>query len=279
MLYVPGINRRLFSSLPGAIGLGINDNTGFLVNQAAFTDPTATKNGIYATLSAIASATSPSVSLTALSGDIIGCYALSGRTFSGVLSGVRSYSYVNSALHEGTISLLNGFYAQVGVVTGHASGVVTACNGLHVELRRNGSGTITTYKALNLTENGSTTTVTTKYGLYDGMTSAIHYLGGNLRIGVNSGGSQLRVRGTTTGSGANTALFEDSGGTALLTLRDDGAFAFKGGTVGAAQTGYTTFANLTTVRTLDANATTVEELADALGTLIVDLKTKGVIAA
>lgn len=38
------------------------------------------------------------------------------------------------------------------------------------------------------------------------------------------------------------------------------------------QSGYTTPVNLTTVRTFDANATTVEELADVLGTLIEDLK-------
>lgn len=45
------------------------------------------------------------------------------------------------------------------------------------------------------------------------------------------------------------------------------------------QTGYTLFTNLTTVRTLDADATSVAELADVLGTLIEDLKTKGALAA
>lgn len=44
-------------------------------------------------------------------------------------------------------------------------------------------------------------------------------------------------------------------------------------------TGYTTFSNLSTDRTCDANSTTVEELADILGTLIEDLKNTGVIAA
>ncbi len=45
-----------------------------------------------------------------------------------------------------------------------------------------------------------------------------------------------------------------------------------------AGTGYTLVANLTTgVKTYDANATTVEELADALGNLIEDLKAKNVI--
>lgn len=86
----------------------------------------------------------------------------------------------------------------------------------------------------------------------------------------------VRGHGTTTGT---SLLVENSGGTARFTVLDNGAFAFAGGTVTAAQTGYTTFTNLTTDRTCDANATTVEELADILGTLIVDLKTKGIIAA
>lgn len=280
MLYAPTINRRVFSASPGGIGQGINSNTGFLVNLVPVVDPTgSTRQAIYGAQAITGVASSPSVGCNGVVGDILGCYAATTRTLSGTLTGVRSYAYLSTASHEGTISLLNGFFAQVGIVTGHASGVLTAVNGLHVELRLNGAGTITTYKALNLTENGSTSTVTTKYGLYDGMSGAIHYLAGNLRIGVNSGGSQLRVRGTGTSSAANAGLFEDSAGTALLTLRNDGGWALKGGTVGLAQTGYTTFANLTTVRTLDANATTVEELADVVGTMIEDFKTKGLIAA
>lgn len=47
----------------------------------------------------------------------------------------------------------------------------------------------------------------------------------------------------------------------------------------APQTGYTTFTNLASDRTCDANATTVEELADILGTLIEDLKANGIISA
>jgi hypothetical protein len=47
----------------------------------------------------------------------------------------------------------------------------------------------------------------------------------------------------------------------------------------AVQTGYTTPTNLTTDRTFDADSTTVAELADVLGTLIEDLKAKGIISA
>ena len=98
-------------------------------------------------------------------------------------------------------------------------------------------------------------------------------------------GQRLQVYGSTLlrGSGTTSAttalLVQNSTPTANFTIRDDGGFAFRGGTVGLAQTGYTTFTNLTTDRTCDANATTVEALADILGTLIVDLKTKGIISA
>jgi hypothetical protein len=55
--------------------------------------------------------------------------------------------------------------------------------------------------------------------------------------------------------------------------------AFYGKTPVSSPTGYTTFGNLTTDRTLDANSTTLDEVADVLGTLIEDLKAVGLIAA
>ena len=106
---------------------------------------------------------------------------------------------------------------------------------------------------------------------------------GNVGIGANvfsvavQPTSRLQIRGAGTTTGV-AILVENSSGTARFTVRDDGAFAFAGGTVAAAETGWTTFTNLTTDRTCDANATTVEELADILGTLIVALKNKGIIA-
>jgi len=61
-------------------------------------------------------------------------------------------------------------------------------------------------------------------------------------------------------------------------VRMNGGFGF-GTAPTAVQTGYTTFANLTTDRTCDADATSTAELADILGTLIQDLKAKGIISA
>jgi hypothetical protein len=125
---------------------------------------------------------------------------------------------------------------------------------------------------------GNIASGTGRWNLYMNGTAA-NYLAGNTSIGTTTSSGRLTVRGSGTTSATNGLLIEDSGGTDTLTIRDDGGYAFKGGTVGLAQTGYTTFTNLVTDRTCDANATTVDELADILGTLIEDLKTKGIISA
>jgi hypothetical protein len=63
-------------------------------------------------------------------------------------------------------------------------------------------------------------------------------------------------------------------------LNHDGTnYGLCGATPSAPQTGYTTFSNLSTDRTCDADTVAVAELADIVGTLIVDLKTKGIISA
>ena len=105
------------------------------------------------------------------------------------------------------------------------------------------------------------------------------HLHGSLTVGTTTSGGRATFRGSGTTSATIGLLVQNSTPTANFTIRDDGGYAFRGGTVGVAQTGYTTFTNLTTDRTCNANATTVEELADILGTLIEDLKTKGIISA
>lgn len=63
-------------------------------------------------------------------------------------------------------------------------------------------------------------------------------------------------------------------------LNHDGSnVGFFGVSPTSQQTGYTTFANLSTARTLDADSTTLDEVADVLGTLIEDIKAKGLISA
>ena len=118
-------------------------------------------------------------------------------------------------------------------------------------------------------------------GAFPSLTQILTVLGSrSTGIGTTAPTSttSLTVRGQGTSTNECFRV-ENSSGTARLTIRDDGGYAFAGGTVGLAQTGYTTFTNLTTDRTCDANATTIDELADILGTLIEDLKTKGIISA
>ncbi len=106
--------------------------------------------------------------------------------------------------------------------------------------------------------------------------------GSNIQlIRYGDGGTPAAVMDISRSSGAMTLANDLSVGGALTIT---GALDHNGATYGlcgvepsAPQTGYATFTNLTIDRTCDANASSTAELADILGTLIVDLKAKGVI--
>lgn len=100
---------------------------------------------------------------------------------------------------------------------------------------------------------------------------------GKMGVNQSSPTALFEVKGKGTTSSTSSLSILDSSSGINFNIRDDGGFAFKGGTVGLAQTGYTTPTNLTTDRTFNANATTIDELSDVLGTLIEDLKLKGII--
>lgn len=89
----------------------------------------------------------------------------------------------------------------------------------------------------------------------------------------------LNIRGATSTSSGSTLRLWNSNSITTFQVRDDGAFTFFGGSLGLAQTGYTTFSNLTTLRTGDADTLTLGQLSDIVGTLILDLKIKGIIAS
>lgn len=168
-----------------------------------------------------------------------------------------------------TVGTLSHYLAQQGTV--HADSSITTQIGF--------SATSSLTSGTNVYGfYGNVTAATGRWNFFAGGTAQNHFAG-NTAIGTTSISARLTVRGEGTTSAANAVLAEDSAGTDLFVVRNDGGFAFKGGTVGLAQTGYTTPANLTTDRTFDADAATVEELADVLGTLIEDLKAKGIIAA
>lgn len=208
------------------------------------------------------------------------------------LYGLSAYPTLTGSVNSGTLA-----GAILRPTVSHTAGTVTNVYGLTINpnFTSISAGTTTNFRTLfvrNAAKHASSTETittqtqvyieaptrgTTNWGIYSEGGASYHasdFLFGTL---TNSG--RVTIRGSGTSSAANSLLVEDSGGTDLLTIRNDGAFAFKNGTVAVAQTGYTTFTNLVTDRTCDANATTVEELADILGTLIVDLKLKGIIAA
>lgn len=114
----------------------------------------------------------------------------------------------------------------------------------------------------------------------DGTRSLVMALGSTLS-GLTAGGD---LKGTYPSPALAAAI-----ATAIVwsgTIEFSGTLNHSGALLGllganptVVQTGYTAFANLVTDRTLDADATSTAELADVLGTLIEDLKTKGIIKA
>lgn len=109
-------------------------------------------------------------------------------------------------------------------------------------------------------------------------------------VGTNIAGANFTLAaGKGTGSGTPGALIfqtstAESSGSTLQTLsekmRIDGVgISFFGATPQAKNTGWTTPLNLSSVKTYDANSTSVEELADVLGTLIETVKAFGPIGA
>jgi hypothetical protein len=188
---------------------------------------------------------------------------------------IRTGSYFTGGLHvngtqeniaaAGTCLLLSGWHG----LTGPTTPSVMIWGG-----KNNGSG-----GAANLAATEKIFEIINGY--FPSTTTQLTVLGSR-STGIGNTAPTSTTSLTVRGQGTSTNecfRVENSSGTARLTIRDDGGYAFAGGTVGLAQTGYTTFTNLTTDRTCDANATTVEELADILGTLIEDLKTKGIISA
>lgn len=96
---------------------------------------------------------------------------------------------------------------------------------------------------------------------------------GNL-TGIDADGNIFSIR-AYNGSAVQTKFLVDIDGD----IWTPGHLALNGVTPAAQATGYTTFGNLATDRTLDADSTTLAEVADVLGTLIEDLKATGIIGA
>lgn len=101
----------------------------------------------------------------------------------------------------------------------------------------------------------------------------------NANLFYNDSANEFYVGGTTSGT-ADVILAANGNVTIKGGLIHTGStVGFYGETPASQQTGYTTFANLSTDRTCDADTVLVAELADIVGTLIEDLKATGIISA
>jgi hypothetical protein len=94
---------------------------------------------------------------------------------------------------------------------------------------------------------------------------------------VNESGAQIfyaQVNGGVLEIGAGAT----DGSQVALSINSSGQLALGGASPAAQSTGWAV-TNVTPDKVYDANATTTDELADVLGTLITDLIAKGIISA
>jgi hypothetical protein len=135
-----------------------------------------------------------------------------------------AYGESSSATASGSTSLGSGCVASgsQSVAIGRSASA-TAAGQISIGAQCTGGGSRTTYI-------GSPPTALNP-------TSRTH-LFGSLTMGTDTTSSgRLTVRGTGTSSAANTAIFEDSGGTDILGIRNDGRIAFLATNTAAGTTG------------------------------------------
>ncbi len=111
-------------------------------------------------------------------------------------------------------------------------------------------------------------------GGYNGITVGANHCSviGNT-ITDTRGGSARMAYGIQNNGASNSLLGNKGAGNVTAFLLDAGTSTTRLGNEATASTGWATFTNLSSDKTCDANATTVDELADILGTLIELLKT------
>jgi len=135
--------------------------------------------------------------------------------------------------YGGAFSVLNNrgtSNTQIGLSisnTTSGSGVTTAnAYGISLSQSAASGGAITNYYGLY---TASTPPATNNYLLYASGSGWRSYLNSSLSLGVDDAANgRLVVRGAGATSGSNTTLFENSSGTDILTIRDDGVSAFVG---------------------------------------------------
>lgn len=130
---------------------------------------------------------------------------------------------------------------------------------------------------------GSSTSSTSSFLVRNSGAAEMFRIRDDGKMAIGTGGADaavmLNIRGTTATSSESALRLWNSNSVTTFQVRNDGAFAFFGGTIGLADSGWTQFTNLTTLKTGDANALTLSQLCDIVGTLINALRTKGIISA
>jgi len=200
----------------------------------------------------------------------VGIFSTTGKTQLGgyaTASGSNSVAVGGYATASGTNGVCIAVDSSLGVGTTDASGDYSCVVGVNAGSGRTPAtmqATSTGSMVVGIAEDGQTMQATATP---------------SLAIGINA---QATAAGAICIGDTLTNAVADSiamGVTNKMIELHASEIGFFGVSPATQRTGYTTFSNLSTDRTCDADSTTVEELADILGTLIEDLKTLGLCAA
>lgn len=210
---------------------------------------------------------------------------LSPMTATGNGGGLRNRSVVRK---RGTnaasiVTLMSG--SSCGAIQDASTAVVTESRNLNIEAPNIGaSATTTTWKGINVEAGTISGTATTAYQIF--ISELLHgtsrfelWLDGGSGLFLRESGNQIsspssgvvQYDATTRHDLNNTVRMN-----ALTASRLVGTDASKNLTSLSPSAAYSV-SNRTTDRTYDCNSTTVDELADIIGTLILDLQTAGVL--
>jgi len=189
--------------------------------------------------------------------------AVFGASVRSTLLGVGAAPDAGKGLYIGTAALTGTTQLGADIAATFGSAATVAGAALRAQVATAAAAfTMAAGYGLNVLDasKGAGSTITTLYGVYvaaqtQGATNWAIYVANN----ASYFGGEIQIAGTLNHDGTN--------------------FGFAGAAPSAPQTGYTTFTNLSTDRTCDADTVVVAELADIVGTLIEDLKTKGILSA
>lgn len=197
-----------------------------------------------------------------------------------------AYNENNGRLGLGTLTPQTSLEVRTGEIlasnfpnTNGAEGVMVR-GGINI----NGYSTLGTYIATVVESAGGNSygmKFYTRKNFSTGQTSKL-YIKANGDIAIGDGlldpTARLHVKGPTADSSVVVLKLNDINGGNLLSVRGDGGYAFKGGTIGPAQTGYSMI-NYTATRSIIADVATLPDAINFLCTLADDLRTKGIISA